>query len=254
MGKPQPTSSLDRSEIDKFDELAEQWWNPEGPMRPLHRLNPVRLGYIRDRVCAAFDRDVRSLRPLAGLRVLDVGCGCGLLTEPMARMGAAVTGIDPSERNIEVARRHAQTAEIGAGLRYLRAEAGSMRKGSGAGDALYDLVTCLEVIEHSPDPAALLADLASLVADGGLLVLSTLNRTPRAFLEAIVGAEYLLGWLPRGTHDWRRFLKPSEVARWLRRAGLDVQDIQGFDYDAGRGTFGLSRDRTVNYILTAARV
>ena len=246
-------STTDPDEIDRFDALAESWWDPDGPMRPLHRLNPARLSYIRDRLSPAASADRRNLSPLTGLGILDVGCGCGLVAEPLARMGARVTAIDPSQRNIEVARRHAEAQALTIDYRPIDTEA--LLRGEAGGDhPRFDAVTCLEVIEHSADPERLVGDLAELLAPGGTLVLSTLNRTVKSFAQAIVSAEYILGWLPRGTHDWRRFMPPSEVAALMRRYDLQVRDVTGFGLDAKTNEFHLSRDRSVNYIMTAEKI
>lgn len=235
----------DASEVARFDRLAGTWWDPEGPMAPLHKLNPVRLGYIRARVCRHFALDERAIRPFTGLRALDVGCGAGLLTEPLARLGARVTGLDPAGEALEVARRRAREQDLDIDYR-----ASSVEE-LVAEDGRFDLVCALEVVEHVPDPDAFLRGCVRLVRPGGALVLSTLNRTARAFALGIVGAEYLLGWLPRGTHSWRRFRRPSEVARPLRQAGADVIDVIGMVYDPLRDRFALSDDVSVNYLLFA---
>ena len=235
----------DPREIERFDQLAREWWDPAGPMAPLHRLNPVRLAYIRDQVCRHLGRDPRRIRPFAGLEVLDVGCGAGLLAEPLARLGATVTGIDPASDPLEVGRRRAEAAGLEIDYRNAGIEdlAGAERR--------FDLVAALEVVEHVPDPARFIAACVSLVRPGGALVLATLNRTIRSFALGIVAAEYLLGWLPRGTHQWGRFLRPSELARPLRRAGAQVVDVTGVVYDPLRDRFRLSGDVAVNYLLFA---
>jgi len=250
MSKVTPLIGCDRNEADevaRFEELAERFWDPEGPMRPLHRMNPVRVAFIRDQVCRRFDRDARSLRPLAGLAVVDVGCGAGLLAEPLARLGGDVLGIDPAAANIDVAKRHAMAA--GIAVDYRRTTAATLRREG----RRFDVVVASEVIEHVEDQPGFVADLAALLRPGGLLVLSTLNRTARSLALGVVAAEYLLGWLPRGTHDWRRFLTPAMSARLLRRQGLLVDAIAGITYDPIEGTFRLSRDRSINYILAARR-
>ena len=246
-------STTDPDEIDRFDALAESWWDPDGPMRPLHRLNPARLSYIREQLSTTTGTDRRNLTPLTGLRVLDVGCGCGLVAEPLARMGAKVTAIDPSQRNIEVARRHAEAQAVTIDYRPIDTEALLCCEVDGT-HPRFDAVTCLEVIEHSADPERLVGDLAELLTPGGTLLLSTLNRTAKSFAQAIVAAEYLLGWLPRGTHDWRRFMPPSEVAALMRRHRLLVRDVTGFGLDPETNEFRLSRDRGVNYIMTADKI
>lgn len=237
--------SLDPAELERFERLAAQWWDETGPMAPLHKLNPVRLAYIRDRACARFGRDAKVPRPLAGLDALDVGCGGGLLAEPLARMGARITGIDPAEPNLSVARRHAAAAGLEIAYRAQAAE-----ELAAAGER-FDLVCAMEVVEHTADQPAFLRTCAQLVRPGGGLVLATLNRTFRSFALGIVAAEYVLGWLPRGTHSWSRFVRPSEAARALRRGGLRVVDVTGVVYDPLRDRFRQSPDAAVNYMLFA---
>ena len=241
------TDTTDPEEVAKFAELGATWWDTAGPMAPLHKLNPVRVAYIRDRVCKHFGGDPAQPGPLAGITVLDIGCGGGLLAEPLARMGAAVTGIDPIESSIETARWHA--AEVGLEIDY---EASTVEASMGAG-RIFDLVIASEVIEHLPDVPQFLAAMAAVTRPGGLAVLSTLSRTPASLLKAVIGAEYILGWLPRGTHNWRRFVRPAELGRELRRHGLRAVHISGVGYDGARDDFRLSRDPSVNYLLTATR-
>jgi 2-polyprenyl-6-hydroxyphenyl methylase/3-demethylubiquinone-9 3-methyltransferase len=239
--------SIDVEEVERFSALAESWWDPKGSMAPLHRLNPVRLGFLRQTLATHFDRDARSLRPFQGLRILDIGCGGGLISEPLARLGATVTGIDAAEANIAVARAHARGADLEIDYRQASAE-----ELSAAGER-FDAVLALEVVEHVADLDAFMAAASALVRPGGAFIASTLNRTPKSLLFAIVGAEYVLGWLPRGTHRWDRFLKPSEFAAVLRRHGLKERDIRGLVYDLLAGEWRLGRDLGVNYLIVAAR-
>lgn len=241
-------ASVDPAEIDRFSALAETWWDADGPMRPLHRLNPVRLAYIRDKLCDQFDRDPASLKPLEGLAIVDVGCGGGLLSEPLARLGADVVGIDAAAENIGVAQAHADETGLAVDYRCTTAET------LAAEGARFDAVVSMEVVEHVADLGAFLTALAQLTKHDGAVLLSTLNRTPKAWALAIVGAEYLLRWLPRGTHDWRRFLRPSEAARALRPARLDVVEVCGLAYNPLTDAWRLApRDTDVNYMLFAVK-
>lgn len=239
--------TLDYDELEKFGDLGEAWWDPEGPMRPLHLLQPTRMAWIREQAVRHFGRDPKARRPLEGLRALDVGCGGGLSCEPLARLGARVVGIDPIRRNIEVAREHARGAGLSIDYRIATVEDLYVRHET------FDLVLALEVVEHVPDPAEFLGEVAGLVAPGGMLILSTLSRTLRALLLGVLAAEFLLGWLPPGTHDWRRFLKPSEVAAMLRAHGLLAIATTGLVYDPAHERFERSRDLSVNYMLAAVR-
>jgi len=240
--------SIDSGEIAKFAAMAEAWWDPTGKFRPLHRFNPVRLAYIRDRLCARFGRDPKAERPLKGLKLLDVGCGGGLLSEPLARLGAEVTGLDAAARNIKVAALHAEQSGLMIDYRH-----GSVEE-LAAGGARFDAVLNMEVVEHVADVAGFLAASAALVKPGGVMILATLNRTPKAFLLAVVGAEYLLRWLPRGTHDWRRFVRPSEAAAALRGGGLEIEEMTGVAYNPLTDGWRLApRDLDVNYMLMAVR-
>ncbi len=239
--------SVDPDEVAKFAAMAETWWDPSGKFRPLHQLNPVRLRFIRDRVCAHLGRDPLAPRPLEGLRLLDVGCGGGLLCEPLTRLGAHVTGIDAAGENIRIAGHHA--AESGLEIDYRHAAAEDLAE---AGET-FDVVVNMEVVEHVAEPGAFLETCAALVGPGGASVIATLNRTPKSFLLAIVGAEYVLRWLPRGTHDWRKFLRPSELAAHLRRAGLAIEVMTGVGYNPLDATWRLSRDLDVNYMVFAVK-
>ncbi len=240
--------SVDPAEIAKFAALAERWWDPEGPMKPLHRLNPARLGFLVGRLAAQAGRDPGAPKPLAGLRLLDLGCGAGLVSEPLARLGATVVGADATPENIAAARAHA--ADQGLAIDYRATTAEAL---VAAGES-FDAVLALEIVEHVADPPAFVADLGRLVKPGGQLLLSTLNRTSKSFLMAIVGAEWLLRWLPRGTHDWKRFLKPSEVTALLRANGFSLAEITGLVFNPLDQGWRLSaRDLDVNYLLAAER-
>ena len=236
-------TTIDADEVARFSAMADEWWDPTGKFRPLHKFNPIRLGYIRDRLCAHFDRDPRSLTPLDELTLLDVGCGGGLLSEPLARMGAIVTGIDASEKNIGTARAHAARSDVEIDYRCSTAE-----DLMAAGET-FDIVLSLEVVEHVADVDLFLDSCAALVRDGGAMILATLNRTPKAFMFGIVGAEYVMRWLPRGTHDWKKFVRPSELSRGLRRNGVDVSDISGLSFNPLSDEWRVSGDVSVNYIL-----
>lgn len=241
-----PSATLDEAEIDRFARLASEWWDARGKFRALHKIGPARLQFLRDEMLRHFARQA-GLRPLDGLRVLDVGCGGGLICEPLARLGARVTGLDPAPENIEAARRHA--AGQGLAIDY---RAGRVEDLRAEGQA-YDAVVCLEVVEHVPDAGAFLAACAALVRPGGLMLLSTLNRTLKAYLLAIVGGEYVLRWLPVGTHQWDRFVTPDELARHLRAAGLGAPVVRGLVYNPLGDAWSLGADTDVNYLASAAR-
>jgi 2-polyprenyl-6-hydroxyphenyl methylase/3-demethylubiquinone-9 3-methyltransferase len=240
-------ASVDLDEVEKFRGLAERWWDVDGPMRPLHRLNPCRIAWIRDQACRHLGRDARARRPLDGVPALDVGCGGGLLAEPLARLGARVTATDPATETIETAAWHAREAGIAVDYRVGTIEDLVLDR------RRFTLVLALEVIEHTSDAEAFLAALAAATAPGGLLILSTLSRTWRAWLLGIVAAEHLLGWLPPGTHDWRRFVRPAEMARRLRALGMRPIALTGIAYDPARQEFRPDRDPSVNYMMAAAR-
>tara|TARA_Y100001936_G_scaffold253516_1_gene318667 strand:+ start:31772 stop:32524 length:753 start_codon:yes stop_codon:yes gene_type:complete len=238
-------NTVDPAEIERFSALADAWWDPEGEFRPLHRFNPVRLSYIRKSLCAHFDRDSRDLRTLEGLKILDVGCGGGLVTEPIARMGATMTAIDASEKNIGVASLHAENEGLEIDYRVAAVESLSEKKHR------FDVVMALEIIEHVADIDLFVSSCTKLVKPGGLVIFSTLNRTPKAFALAIVGAEYVLRWVPRGTHQWNKFVKPSELARALTDSGAKIDEITGVTYNPLKDEWQISRDVSVNYMLCA---
>lgn len=239
--------TLDPREIAKFERIAAQWWDPDGPSAPLHRLNPARLAYIRDQVCARFSRDPRSGKALAGLTAADIGCGGGLLCEPLARMGAAVVGIDPGAGNIEAARRHA--AQVGLDIDYRVTTAEALA----ASGERFDVVLAMEVVEHVADRTAFLAACAELLLPGGLMLAATINRTPKAFALAIVAAERVLRWLPPGTHDYAKLVTPEELAASLQAAGLAVLDRAGVVFNPLTGDWKRSADTDVNYMMAAGK-
>lgn len=241
---PSP-STINEGEIEKFSAVAAEWWDPRGPMAPLHKLNPARLSYIRDAVCAHFGRDPGQMRPLKGLKALDVGCGAGLVTESLARMGADATGLDASADAIAAARVHAE--ESGLVVTY---HADSVENLSATG-AQFDLITALEVVEHVADVDLFIAGLSTLLAPGGLLVFSTPNRTPQSYVSVIFAAEKVLKWVPEGTHDWKAFLTPDEMAQKLDQAGLTVTDLKGLNYSLLNRTFAVTNDTSINYIGSA---
>jgi len=243
-GAAEADRTIDPDEVARFTRIAGEWWDAEGKMRPLHRLNPVRLQFIRDRLCAHFARDLRAARPLEGLHVLDVGAGGGLVTEPLARLGATVTGIDATEAMVQAARVHAKA--MGLTVDYRVAAAEDLKE-------KFDAVIALEVIEHVADRDLFLQSLCARVAPGGAIVLSTLNRTAKAFAMAIVGAEYVMRWLPRGTHDWAKFVKPSELSRGLAAHGFKIAALEGMIYDPIGRDWRLGKDLGVNYLAFATR-
>jgi len=240
--------TVDANEIAKFESMASEWWDPHGKFRPLHMLNPCRLDYITSQVAVEFERDLTQAQPFEGLRVLDIGCGGGLLSEPMARLGANVVGADASERNVQVARIHAERQGLKIDYRHITAE-----ELSAAGEE-FDTVLNMEVVEHVTDPQAYLMACADLLRPGGLMVCSTINRNAKSFLLAIIDAEYVMRWLPKGTHDWSKFLTPDELAEQLRRAGLEVADRKGFVFSPVSWSWSLSdRDLSVNYVTSGIK-
>jgi len=247
MDRPPTGNTVDESEVAQFARLGGQWWNPRGPTAALHKLNPVRLAYIRDRLAARFDRDPRRRDSLSGLRVLDIGCGGGILCEPLSRLGASVVGVDPAPGNIAIAREHASQSGLAIDYRDGSAEALAQ-----AGE-LFDTVLAMEVVEHVTDVGLFVAAAAALAKPGGLLILATLNRTIKSFALAIVGAEYILRWLPRGTHQWDKFVTPNELEIALERCGARVVDETGVIYDLLADRWQLAADMDVNYMVAAEK-
>jgi 2-polyprenyl-6-hydroxyphenyl methylase/3-demethylubiquinone-9 3-methyltransferase len=232
-------------EVEQFSRIAEEWWDPHGKFKPLHQINPARLGYLREQICRHFKHDTQAVKALSGLRLLDIGCGGGLICEPMARMGAAVTGIDASEKNIKTACVHAQ--QSGLNIDYRAATAESMQE-------QFDVVLALEIIEHVEGPEEFIRCCAALVKPGGLLIMSTLNRTAKSFAMAIVGAEYVLRLLPRGTHQWKKFIRPDEMSAAMSAAGLDIRDTSGLVLNPLRMQWQMhDSDTDVNYLMTAVK-
>ena len=241
------TANLDPAEIERFSKLATEWWDANGKFRPLHKIGPPRIQFVRDELCRRLGRKAEGLRPLANLTLLDIGCGGGLVCEPMARMGATVTGVDPAAASIAAATKHAEGQGLAIDYRAVEAEQ-LIAEGR-----TFDAVLCLEVVEHVPDPAAFMKTCAALVRPGGVLVLSTLNRTLKSYALAIVGAEYILRWLPVGTHRWDRFITPAELTGHVTAAGLKVWETRGVVFNPLYDTWSLSADTDVNYMLSAAK-
>ncbi|OUS13932.1 bifunctional 3-demethylubiquinol 3-O-methyltransferase/2-polyprenyl-6-hydroxyphenol methylase [Rhodospirillales bacterium 47_12_T64] len=240
--------TVDPQEISKFAAMADEWWDPLGKFKPLHQLNPVRIRYIRDHLAKRHGRDIKQITPLKGLTILDIGCGGGLLSEPLTRLGATVTSIDASHRNIEIAHLHAEDVGLKMDYRHMTAE-DLVETG-----AKYDAVINMEVIEHVADVETYTTSCAALVKPGGVMFGSTLNRTKKSYLLAIIGAEYLLRWVPKGTHEWKKFLRPSEFVDVLRRNGLETLDLMGIVYNPVLDKwFHDARDLDVNYMLVAEK-
>ena len=243
-----PQSTVDPSEIAKFEAMAAEWWDPEGKFKPLHMLNPCRLDYITAQIAGEFDRDLTSPRPFDGLRLLDIGCGGGLLSEPMARLGATVVGADAAEGNLPVARIHAEQSGLEIDYRHTTAEALAE-----AGEQ-FDVVLNMEVVEHVADPLSYLTATQQLLKSGGLQICSTINRNPKSFAVAIVGAEVIMRWLPRGTHEWAKFITPDELFDLLGKAGLDPVDRKGFVFNPISWNWSISeRDLSVNYVTASVK-
>jgi 2-polyprenyl-6-hydroxyphenyl methylase/3-demethylubiquinone-9 3-methyltransferase len=247
MARTPQSSSVDPAEVRRFSALAAEWWDPRGKMAPLHKFNPVRLGYIRDQAASHFGRDRKRLDCFKELRVLDIGCGGGILCEPLARLGAIVTGVDPSEANIEAARLHASQADLM--INYVCGAAEDLVSAS----PRFDIVLAMEVVEHVADVNLFIRSCAALVKPGGLMIVATISRTMKSFALAIVGAEYILRWLPRGTHQWSKFLTPNELEIAIEQSGLRVIDERGMIYNPLRDSWLLSTDTDVNYIVTAEK-
>jgi len=246
--KESAMSSIDAAEVAKFEAMAAEWWDPQGKFKPLHLMNPCRLDYISSQIAAEFDRDLTQAKPFAGLRILDIGCGGGLLSEPMARLGAVVVGADAAARNIPVARLHADSVGLTIDYRHTTAE------DLAAAGERFDVVLNMEVVEHVADPQTFLTTCQQLLTPGGLMVCSTLNRNPKSFVMAIVGAEWVMRWLPKGTHDWKKFITPDELYGFLRQAGLDPVDRKGMVFNPVSWSWSLSsRDLSCNYVTASLK-
>jgi 2-polyprenyl-6-hydroxyphenyl methylase/3-demethylubiquinone-9 3-methyltransferase len=246
MAAPTTASSttVDPAEVAKFSKLSAEWWDPNGKMAPLHKINPLRLGYIRDAAARKFERNVKSLNCLGGLRILDIGCGAGLLCEPLTRLGAQVIGVDPSATNIAAAKLHAEKGHLSIDYRNTTVEEIDVRE-------RFDVVLAMEVVEHVTDVGAFISRCASMLKPGGLMVVSTLNRNWKSFALAIVGAEYILRWLPRGTHQWEKFVTPDELAKYLLDNRLTITEQAGVVYSPFTDKWTISSDTDVNYMVIA---
>ncbi len=241
-------SSIDPDEVERFSRIAAEWWDPKGKFAPLHKFNPVRLGFIRDRALRHFRRDPNARQPFQGLRLLDIGCGGGLLSEPMTRLGFSVMGVDASDRNIGTASVHAEAGGLAIDYRASTAEALEA-----AGEGPFDVILNMEVIEHVADPAEFLRTCARLLAPGGLMIVATLNRTLKAFALAKVGAEYVLRWLPAGTHDWNKFIKPDELRSFVTDQNLAIEGPIGISFDPLSGRWSVASETDVNYMMVITR-
>ncbi|MCB2115849.1 MAG: bifunctional 2-polyprenyl-6-hydroxyphenol methylase/3-demethylubiquinol 3-O-methyltransferase UbiG [Rhodobacteraceae bacterium] len=241
-------STVDPAEVAKFEAMAAEWWDPNGKFKPLHMMNPVRLDYITRQIAAEFGRDLARPRPFEGLRLLDIGCGGGLLSEPMARLGATVVGADAAERNIPVARIHAEEQGLSIDYRHTTAEALAA-----AGEA-FDVVLAMEIVEHVAEPQGFVTTCQQLLKPGGLFVASTINRNPKSFMMAIVGAEWVMRWLPKGTHDWAKFITPDELSTLIAHAAMTPVDRKGFIFNPVSWAWSISdRDLSVNYVMAGVK-
>ncbi|KAM0047173.1 putative methyltransferase [Helianthus debilis subsp. tardiflorus] len=250
---PQPAasaSSVNQTELAKFAAIADSWWDVEGPFKPLHIMNPTRLAFIRSTLCRHFGKDPFSAKPFEGLKFVDVGCGGGILSEPLARMGASVTGVDAEEKNIKIARLHADLDPVASSIEYRCTTAENLVEEQ----MKFDAVIASEVIEHVADPAEFCKSLSALTVSNGATVISTINRSMRAYATAIVAAEYILHWLPKGTHQWSSFLTPEELLLILQRASISVEEMAGFAYDPLTGQWSLSDDIGVNFIAFGVKI
>ena len=248
MSATQSTGTVDAAEIAKFEAMAAEWWDPNGKFKPLHMLQPCRLDYVIDQICAEYGRDPKGDRPFAGLRLLDIGCGGGLLCEPMARLGAEVVGADAAARNIPVARVHAEKSGLEIDYRHTTAE------DMAAAGETFDVILNMEVVEHVSDPLAYLTACREMLKPGGLMVCSTINRNPKSYMMAIIGAEHVMRWLPKGTHEWNKFITPDELFALLTQAGLDPVDRKGFVFNPVAWSWRISdKDLSVNYVTSSLK-
>ena len=248
MSATQSTGTVDAAEIAKFEAMAAEWWDPNGKFKPLHMLQPCRLDYVIDQICAEYGRDPKADRPFAGLRLLDIGCGGGLLCEPMARLGAEVVGADAAARNIPVARVHAEQSGLEIDYRHTTAE------DMAAAGEQFDVILNMEVVEHVSDPLAYLTACREMLKPGGLMVCSTINRNPKSYMMAIIGAEHVMRWLPKGTHEWNKFITPDELFALLTQAGLDPVDRKGFVFNPVTWSWRISdKDLSVNYVTSSLK-